>query len=103
VCRRGAGSNTSFHDFKFAGMRNGFARAVYIVIATKDGQTEFWAAATARNRAAAAVQALAPGWRVTFLGWRLGPTKAAELKMPSGSVRKLIGSTAIDSGLLLAR
>jgi hypothetical protein len=103
VCRRGGGSNTSFHDFKFAGMRNGFARAVYIVIATKDGQTEFWAAATARNRAAAAVQALAPGWRVTFPGWRLGPTKAAELKMPPGSVRKLIGSTAIDSGLLPAR
>ncbi|HTV27999.1 MAG TPA: hypothetical protein VMF32_09475 [Xanthobacteraceae bacterium] len=84
-------------------MRNGFARAVYIVIATKDGQTEFWAAATARTRAATAVQELAaPGWRVTFLGWRLNPAKAVALKMLPGSVRKLIGSAAIDSGLLRA-
>ena len=87
-----------------AGMPNGFARAVYVVIATKDGQTEFWAAATPRHRAAAAVQRhLPPGWRVTFLGWRLSPTKAAALKMASGNVQKLISSIAIDEGLLLAR
>jgi len=41
-------------------MQNGSARAVYVVIATKDGQTEFWAAATPRHRAAAAVQQLLP-------------------------------------------
>jgi hypothetical protein len=85
-------------------MRNGFARAVYVVIATKNGKTEYWAAATPRHRAAAAVQRLLPGgWRVTFLGWLLSPTKAAALKMSSGSVRKLIDSTAIDEGLLLGR
>jgi hypothetical protein len=85
-------------------MRNGAARAVYIVVATKNGQTEFWAAATPRHRAAAAVQELLPaGWRVMFLGWRLSPAKAAALKMSSGSVHKLISSTAIDEGLLLAR
>jgi len=85
-------------------MRKGFTRAVYIVIATKDGQTEFWAAATPRHRAAAAVQQLLPpGWRITFLGWRLSPTKAAALKMSPDSARKLISSTAIDVGLSLAR
>jgi hypothetical protein len=85
-------------------MRNGFARAAYVVIATRNGQTEFWAAATPRHRAAAAVQRLlAPGWRVTFLGWRLSPTKTSALKMSSDSVRKLVGSTAIDGGLLLSR
>jgi hypothetical protein len=83
-------------------MRKGSARAVYIVIATKDGQTEFWAAATPRHRAAGAVQRLLPpGWRITFLGWRLSPTKAAALKMSSDSVRKLVSSAAIDGGLLL--
>ena len=85
-------------------MRNGFARAVYIVTATKDGRTELWAAATPRHRAAATVQqVLPPGWRVEFLGWRLSPTKAAALKMSSNCVRKLISSAAIDGGLLLAR
>jgi hypothetical protein len=85
-------------------MPNGVARAVYVVIATKDGQTEFWAAATPRHRAAAAVQQLLPpGWRVSFLGWRLGATKAAELKLSLGSVHKLINSAAVDGGLLLAR
>jgi hypothetical protein len=82
-------------------MGNGPARAVYIVIATKNGQTEFWAAATSRHRAAVTVRRVLPSdWRVTFLGWRLSATKAAALKMSSDSVRKLVGSTAIDAGLL---
>jgi hypothetical protein len=85
-------------------MRNGFARAVYVVTATKSGRTEFWAAATPRHHAAAAVQrVLRPGWRVMFLGWRLSPTTAAALKISSYSVRKLVGSAAIDSGLFLPR
>jgi hypothetical protein len=96
--------NSSFQDFKCAGMRNKFARGAYVVSATKDGQTEFWAAATSRHRAAAAVQHVLPtGWRVTLLGWRLSPTKAAALEMPSNTVRKLVESAAIDKGLLLAR
>lgn len=85
-------------------MRNGFTRAIYIVTATRNGRTEFWAAATPRHRAAAAVQrVLQPGWRTMFLGWRLSPTKAAALKMSSNSVRKLVGSAAIDRGLFLPR
>jgi len=94
--------NTSFHDLKFAGMRNGFARAVYIIVATKDGQTEFWGAATPRHRPAAAVQRLLPpGWRVMFLGWRLSRTRAAALKVSSNGVRKLVSSAAVGRGLLL--
>jgi len=85
-------------------MRKGFARDVYIVTATKNGQTEFWAAATPRHRAAATVQQLLPaGWRVAFLGWRLSPTKAAALEMSANSACKLISNAAIDRGLLLAR
>lgn len=83
-------------------MRNGFARIIYVVAATKNGRTEFWAAATARYLAEAAVQrALPPGWRILFLAWRLSPTKAAALKMSSGSVCKLVGSAMIERGLFL--
>jgi hypothetical protein len=79
-------------------------RDVYIVAASKNGRTELWAAATPRQRAAAAVQRLLPpGWRVTPLGWRLSPTKAAALKMSSNSVCKLVSSAAIDRGLLRGR
>lgn len=85
-------------------MRNGFVRAVYIVTATKNGRTEYWAAATSRHHAASAVQqVLPPGWRVMCLGWRLSPKKATALKMSSNSVRKLVDSAAIDRGLLVAR
>jgi hypothetical protein len=63
---------------------------IYVVAATKDGKTEFWAAATRRERAAAAVQQLLPaGWTAILLGWRLTPEKVAELKLRSNSVRKL--------------
>jgi hypothetical protein len=89
---------------KFAEMRNGFACSVYIVSATKNGQTEFWAAATPRQDAAAAVQRVLPaGWRAVFLGWRLNSTKSRALKMSSNSVRKLVRGAAIDEGLLRAR
>jgi hypothetical protein len=101
---RAVSPNGSFHELKFAGMCSGLARAVYIVTATKDGLTEFWAAATPSDHAAVAVQqVLPPGWRVMFSGWRLNPTKAAALKMSSNSVRKLVDSAAIDRGLFLAR
>jgi len=102
---RSIGSNDYFfHELKFAGMRNGFARAVYVVTATKNGRTEFWAVATPRHRAAAAVQrVLPPGWRIMFLGWQLSPTKVAALKMSANSVRKLVDSEAIDRALLPPR
>jgi hypothetical protein len=84
-------------------MRNRFARTVYIVAATKYSRTEFWAVATARHEATSAVQrVLPPGWQIIFLGWRLSPTKAAELKMSPNSVRKLVGNSAIKRGLFQA-
>ena len=71
-------------------MGNAFGGRVYVVAATKDGQTEFWAAATPRARAAAAVQRLLPlGWTAFATGWRLTPGKVAELSMHINSVRKL--------------
>jgi hypothetical protein len=85
-------------------MRNESTRAVYIVTATRNGRTEFWAAATPRHQAATAVQrVLPPGWRVMFLGWRLSPTRAAGLKMSLNGVRKLVRSASINRGLLRTR
>ena len=42
-------------DRRFAEMRNAFARNVHVVEATKDGQTEYWAAATHRDDTVVAV------------------------------------------------
>ena len=75
---------------KFAGMHNAFAGRIYVVAATKDGQTEFWAAATRRGSAAAAVQQLLPlGWTAVVTGWHLAPGKVAEFNMRANSVRKI--------------
>ena len=67
-----------------------FADAVYVVSATKNGQSEFWAAATPRRVAAAQVQrSLPPGWKATLTSWRLSRGRAAELEMRPNTVRKL--------------
>jgi len=71
-------------------MGNVFAGRICVVAATKDGQTEFWAAATPRKTAAAEVQQLLPtGWMAVPTGWHLTPEKATELNMRANSVRKL--------------
>ena len=71
-------------------MKNGFTEVIYVVSAIKDDQSEFWAAAAPRRAAAVEVQQLLPpGWTATLLGWRLGRVRAAELKMPPDSVRRL--------------
>jgi hypothetical protein len=71
-------------------MSKAFAGRIYVVAATKDGQTEFWAAATPRKTAAAEVQQLLPtGWMAVPTGWRLTPEKVAKLNMRANSVRKL--------------
>jgi hypothetical protein len=41
-------------------MKSGFADVVYVVSATKNDQSEFWACATPRRMAAARVQRLLP-------------------------------------------
>ena len=74
----------------FADMGNAFAGRIYVVAAIKDGQTEFWAAATPRETAAVEVQQLLPtGWTAVPTGWRLTPEKVAKLKLRANSVRKL--------------
>ena len=71
-------------------MGKAFAGRIYVVAATKNGQTEFWAAATPRKIAAAEVQQLLPtGWMAVPTGWRLNPEKVAALNMRANSVRKL--------------
>ena len=64
---------------------------IYVVAATKGNETEFWAAATRRGDALAAVQQLlAPGWAATsIMDWRLTPKRVAALKLRTDSVCKL--------------
>lgn len=67
-----------------------FAGSVYVVTATRSGTIEYWAAATRREEAAAAVQAvLAPGWTATLTERRVAITKVAALKLRLNSVRQL--------------
>jgi hypothetical protein len=67
-----------------------FAEFVYVVSATKNGRSEFWAAATPRDSAAEHVRrSLPPGWKAILTGWRLGPERTAELEMRPNTVRKL--------------
>jgi hypothetical protein len=71
-------------------MGNGYADTIYVVIAWKDGRSEFWAAATPPHKAATEVQQFLPsGWIANFTGWRLQPQKSTSLKMRANSVRKL--------------
>jgi len=72
-------------------IRNPRVGGIYVVAATKDNKTEFWAAAVRRGDALAAVQQLlAPGWTAaTIMDWRLTPERVAALKIRTNDVRKL--------------
>jgi hypothetical protein len=71
-------------------MGSAFGRRVYVVVAMKDGQTKYWAAAMRRDRAAAAVQQLLPlGWKAVVTRWRLTPGMIAKLNMRANSVCRL--------------
>ena len=71
-------------------MASMFAGSVYVVTATKSDAIEYWAAATRRDEAAAAVQAiLAPGWTASLTDRRIAATKVAALKLRPNSVRRL--------------
>ena len=77
-------------DRRFAEMRNAFARNVHVVEATKDGQTEYWAAATHRDDTVVAVLSqVYPDCDLVLTERRLTRKQRAELKMPRNSVRKL--------------
>lgn len=58
---------------------------IHIVAATRDGRTEYWAAATIRANAVDAVRQQI----VALTERRLTPEKVAELKMRPNSVRQL--------------
>jgi hypothetical protein len=74
-------------------MRKAFARGVHVVEATKDGVTEYWAAATHREDAIAAVRSqVVQDWSLVLTERRLTREQFAELKMRRNSVRKLEGA-----------
>ena len=76
----------------FSGMRNSkrWAGDVYIVAATRDSQTDYWVAATQREKAVAAVQQLlTPGWTATLTDRRISPAQVAVLRLRPNGVRKL--------------
>ena len=71
-------------------MRIALAPDIYVVVAKKDNAIEYWAAATVREKAVAAVEKeLPPGWSATLTRRRLTTHRATKLKMRPNSVRKL--------------
>jgi hypothetical protein len=71
-------------------MANTYAGGIYVVAATKDGKTEYWAAATPRAKAASAVkEMLPPGWACTVTDRHLTPDQVAELNLRANGVQKL--------------
>lgn len=71
-------------------MRRHLVGGIYVVEAKKDGVTEYWAAATLRENAVAAVEKeLRPGWIVMLTHRRLTSQRLSMLKMSPNTVRKL--------------
>jgi hypothetical protein len=71
-------------------MRTTVAPDICIVVAKKDNTIEYWAAATVRDKAVAAVEKeLPPGWTVRLTRRHLTTQRATRLNMRRNSVRKL--------------
>ena len=71
-------------------MGNEYAGGIWVVTATKDRKSEYWAAAVPESQAIEAVrQQVAPGWKLALTQQRLSPAQIAELEMRPNSVRKL--------------
>ena len=71
-------------------MPNRVSGGIYVVEATKDGTLEYWAAATLRENAIAAVaKQVGPEWIVRLTEQRLTNQRLSILKMLPNSVRKL--------------
>jgi hypothetical protein len=65
-------------------MANTYAGGIYVVAATKDGETEYWAAATPRAKAAFAVkEMLPPGWACTVTDRHLTPRSSCRTQFTS--------------------
>jgi hypothetical protein len=63
---------------------------IHVVVAKKDNAIEYWAAATVRDEAVAAVEKeLLPGWNAMLTRRHLTAHRATRLKMRPNSVRKL--------------
>jgi hypothetical protein len=66
--------------------------AAYLVVASRDGQTELWAAAGTPGKALAEVRGYLPsGWMLTLTGETLSSEDAATLDIRPGDVRWLRG------------
>ena len=71
-------------------MRITVAPNICIVMAKKDDAIEYWAAATVREKAVAAVEKqLLPGWTAILTRRHLTAHRATRLKMRPNTVRKL--------------
>lgn len=75
-----------------------YARRAHVVQATKDGQTEYWAAASHRDDALALVGSQTPSdWNLLLTERCLKGEQAADLKMMHDSVRKLTDAAEMPS------
>jgi hypothetical protein len=71
-------------------MRNRVSGGIYVVEAMRNGAVQYWAAATLRqNAVAAVVEKLGPEWVVTLTKRRLTNQRLSILKMRPNTVRKL--------------
>ena len=71
-------------------MGNVLVGGIYVVHAKKDDETEYWAVATIKEKAIAAVEKeLGPGWTVTLTERRLTGQRLSKLRMRPNSVQRL--------------
>jgi hypothetical protein len=69
-----------------------YARCAYVVEATKDGRTEYWAVAAHRDDALTVVRTQTlSDWNLVLTERRLTHKQATELKIMHNTVRKLEG------------
>ena len=71
-------------------MGNVLVGGIHVVQAVKDGEPEYWAAATIRQKAVAAVEKeLGDGWTVTLTDRRLTGQRLSKLRLTPNSVQRL--------------
>ena len=71
-------------------MSSEIAEEIYVVAATKDGQTEFWAVALPFEEVLDAMaQATGPGWKYVVTTEWLTIERAAALGLPFNTVRRI--------------
>jgi hypothetical protein len=74
----------------FGAMGNMYAGGICVVAASKDGHTEYWAAATPPDKAVAQVlKSLPLGWKAVLTMRRIAPEQVAALNLRPNTVCKL--------------